>query len=326
MLKRMTYKKIMLTSLTVILITLIYLIPGNQKFLDLENKQSLEYVNHNTFTHEVYLMDSYNYIARTTVIITEENKKDIEKKARELLEFLIIEGVSESKIPNGFKPIIPADTRILTIEYVDDGIIKVNLSDEILNQNKELEEKMIESIIYTLTTIEEVKGVLIYVEGKILTKLPKTGNSLPSLLTRNYGVNKLYDIKSIKNISSVTVYYLNKYNDNYYYVPVTKYINDDREKINIIIDELASGPIYEANLMSFLSSNVKLLNYEYIENQMKLEFNSNILSGLKDKKILEEVLYSISYSINDNYEVEKVSLYVDNEEITSKCIKKCVGD
>lgn len=33
---------------------------------------------------------------------------------------------------------------------------------------------MIEAIVYTVTTIDEVKSVIIYVDGDILTKLPKT--------------------------------------------------------------------------------------------------------------------------------------------------------
>lgn len=100
---------------------------------------------------------------------------------------------------------------------------------------------------------------MLFVDGNILTKLPKTGINLPTTLDRSYGINKEYDINSTKNITNVTVYYVNKYNGNEYYVPVTKYVNDDREKIQIIVDELTSSPIYSSNLMSYLNSNTKLL-------------------------------------------------------------------
>ena len=50
-----------------------------------------------------------------------------------------------------------------------------------------------------------------------------------------------------------------------YYVPVTKYINDDREKVKIIIEELKSSYLSEVNLMSFLNSNVNLIDYN-VEN------------------------------------------------------------
>ena len=35
-----------------------------------------------------------------------------------------------------------------------------------------------------------------------------------------------------------------------------------------------------------------------------------------DKKVLEEVIYSISYSVMDNYNVDKVNFFVNNEKVT----------
>ena len=98
-----------------------------------------------------------------------------------------------------------------------------------------------------------------------------------------------------------------------YYVPVTKYVNDDREKVNIIVEELASSYIYESNLMSFLNSNVSLLEYEEKENIMSLNFNDYLFDG--NDKVLEEVLYSIAYSVFDNYDVSMVSFEVNGEII-----------
>ncbi len=48
---------------------------------------------------------------------------------------------------------------------------------------------------------------------------------------------------------------------------------------------------------------------------MVLNFNSYILDDLKNKKILEEVIYSIALSVADNYTVKEVVFKVDNEEI-----------
>ena len=52
---------------------------------------------------------------------------------------------------------------------------------------------MIEAIVYTLTSIDQVDKVIIYVEGDILTKLPKTKINLPSTLDRTFGINKEFD-------------------------------------------------------------------------------------------------------------------------------------
>ena len=70
-------------------------------------------------------------------------------------------------------------------------------------------------------------------EGDILNYLPKSKITLPSTLDRSFGINKEYDIKSNKEVTGVTIYYINQYKDDTYYVPVTKYTNDSREKIDI---------------------------------------------------------------------------------------------
>lgn len=317
MLKRICTRKLIITSLTLVLLLIIYLIPTPGNDGDTLTNKSVHYST-DAKLQEVFLLDDTSYVARTNIPIGDI--KDIEEKCRYLIEVLTIDGKKDSIIPNGFTPIIPNGTEILGLTY-EDGIVKVNFSDTILTINKELEEKMVEAITYTLTSIEEVKGVIIYVNGEILTRLPQSKTTLPSLLNRDFGINKTYDIHSSNDITSVVIYYLNKHNDDYYYVPVTSYTNDKREKIQIIIDELAAGPTYESNLMSFVNSNVRLLSYEELDKELKLVFNTYILSDVDSKDILEEVVYSIALSIRDNYDVESVSIYVDDEEIVKSVIK-----
>ena len=184
-----------------------------------------------------------------------------------------------------------------------------------------MEEKVVEAIVYTLTSINGVNKVIIYVDGNILTKLPQTKINLPSTLDRSFGINKEYDINSIKDINQVTIYYVNKNNDNYYYVPVTKYLNDDRDKIKIVIDELSGNSIYNTNLMSFLNSNAELISSEKKDDLMHLNFNEYIFSDIEEKNILEEVIYTISLSVCDNYEVKGVVFNVENEEIYKTVLK-----
>ena len=314
MLKRISVRKITLATFTLFVLLLMYLLPNNTK--DLKIPQTEQYVNLDTTNmHEIYLLDKNNYIARTTISYVNSNDKSIESKAQELIEAMIIGGKKESLIPNGFKAIIPVDTKILSIKF-DNGTLKIDFSNDFLDINEEYEEKMIESLCYTLTSIKEVKGILIYVEGNLLTELPKSKKFLPTILDRNFGINKVFNITSIKNVEPVTIYYINKYNDNYYYVPVTKYLNNNEDKVKIIIEELAGTPTYEHNLMSFLNSNTKLLQYEIKDKQMKLEFNNYLIDDIDKMNILEEVKYTISLSIKDNFDVDEVIFYVDNKEIT----------
>ena len=313
MIKRFTMKRIIMSSAVLFALLLLCLIPNKE----LKIEEKVKYIENDNLKTVVYLLDNHNYLARTTVAIT---STEIEKKARDLLNILIKDSSGESKVPNGFKSIIPSNTEIKSLELVDD-IIKVNFSKELLDVKEEYEEKVIEAIVYTLTSIEGVNKVIIYVDGDILSKLPKTKINLPSTLDKSYGINKEYNISSFKNINSVTVYYVSKFNDDTYYVPVTKYMNDDREKNKIIIEELASTPLYNTGLMSYLNSNISLLASEQDIDTLSLVFDDYLFNDANSKNILEEVIYSISLSVGDNYDVKEVIFEVNNEEIYKSVIK-----
>lgn len=319
MLKRMILKKITITALTLFILLLIYLMPTNKiNNRNLDVKQNLEY----TYTNDletIYLLDYNDYVART--FIKGCSCSSAVDKASDLLQGLIVEGKKNDIIPNGFKAIIPSGTRVLALN-LDKGVLTIDFSKEILEINKKYEEKMLESLIYTLTSINGIDSVKILVEGEELKQLPNSNKQLPSLLDRDYGINKVYNLTGTNNIDSYTVFYVNEFNDNYYYVPVTKYINNDKlDKIKIIIEELTSNPVYESNLMSFLNVNTKLLDYEIKDDVIKLNFNNLILSDITGNSILEEVIYTISLSVSNELDVKEVIFMVENEEIYKKVLE-----
>lgn len=319
MLKRMILKKITITALTLFILLLIYLMPTNKiNNSNLDVKQNLEY----TYTNDletIYLLDYNDYVART--FIKGCSCSSAVDKASDLLQGLIVEGKKNDIIPNGFKAIIPSGTRVLALN-LDKGVLTIDFSKEILEINKKYEEKMLESLIYTLTSINGIDSVKILVEGEELKQLPNSNKQLPSLLDRDYGINKVYNLTGTNNIDSYTVFYVNEFNDNYYYVPVTKYINNDKlDKIKIIIEELTSNPVYESNLMSFLNVNTKLLDYEIKDDVIKLNFNNLILSDITGNSILEEVIYTISLSVSNEIDVKEVIFMVENEEIYKKVLE-----
>lgn len=317
MLKKFWIKKIIVSSSALFALLLLCLIPKNNTNVLKDIKQELIYTSAPSTKHEIYLLDAYGYLARTNAAI---NKSDVIKEAKDILDTLIIGSANESKVPNGFLGIIPADTKVLSIEFKD-GLLKVNFSSNLLDVKKELEEKVIEAIVYNLTSIEDVEKIIIFIDSQILTKLPQTGINLPNVLDRSFGINKEYDLESLKDLNEVTIYYVGKYNNNEYYIPVTKYINDNREKVEIIIDELASSNVYNSNLMSYLNSNTKLMSIGKNIDTLELVFNSYILDNLTDKDILEEVIYTIALSVKDNYDVEELVFKVEDEEIYKTVMK-----
>lgn len=314
MLKRRILSKLIITTATLFTLLLLTLIPKTEV---IETQQELKYVDYSLENNVIYLVDQYDYVSRTVVAL--EHNSEIDKKAKELLELLILSGKEESKIPSGFKAIIPPDTSILSVEYVE-GTIKVNFSKELLDVSQENESKMIEAIVYTLTSIENVKNVIIYVDGDVLTKLP-SGKLLPTSLDRSYGINKEYNITIYKNVDKVTVYYLSEYNNDIYYVPVTKYINGGSDKIDVIIQELSNGSLYHSNLMSYLNSNTKVIDKKEENDSISLTFNEYLFDNIDTYNILEEVINTISLSIGENYDIEEVIFNYEDKEIYKSVVK-----
>lgn len=309
MIKRFSMKKISKYTILLLVVFLFYLFPTKEKY-DLDKEVSKE-VNINY--HDIYLIDKNNYVAKTNIQVS-SLKKDL--LIDELIEAMKMDVKYQDKIPNGFCALLPSDTKLLGKE-INNDVVTLNFNSNVLDVKSENEEKVIESLIYSITSIDGIDKIIIKIDGENLKKLPKTGIMLDTELTRDYGINKTYDIDSIKGINKVTIYYTNKNNNSdVYYVPVTKYVNNDEEKIKIIIDELASKFSFESNLMSYLNYNTKLLDYNLNENEIDLNFNEYLFDSTENKKVLEEVIYSISYSVMDNYNVDKVNFFVNNEKVT----------
>mgnify|MGYP005769319081 FL=1 len=295
MLRKSSIRRIMLATLALFLLLIIYFFPTTPSI-----SESLSYIEKEEMP--IFLVDNMEYIARTSIVKNSDNTDDLIK---EVIESLTIGSNKSNYIREGFKAVIPEGTKVLDIK-LEDGILTINFSKELLNVSQDSEEKMLEAIIYSLTEIESVKKIKILVEGEPLTHLPNSNKKIPELLDKNYGINKIYNLDSIKDTSKTTIYYLSKYNDYYYYVPVTKISNENLEKAEIIINELKTTPIYHTNLISYLAAATNLTNYEILENSISLSFDNHLLAGLDDEDMLEEVKYAISLSIRDSYGIDEV--------------------
>ena len=255
----------------------------------------------------VYLLSKNDYLVRKNIYLdSDDNVLNIKKALSYLIES------DNNKYSSELMGVIPKGTKINEVICGDD-LVTVDFSKEILNVSINHEKHMISSIVYTIIDLVDVKGVSILVDGEVLRSYPNTGEVFGSVLNKSIGINNRYDITSRKDINRVILYYVDLIDEDIYYVPVTKYINDDREKVKIIIEELKSSYLSEVNLMSFLNSNVNLIDYN-VENEIFfLNFDDYLFDN--NDKILEEVMYTISYSIFDNYDVNMVMFLVNGEEV-----------
>ena len=314
MLKKAIIKKICLGLFCLLILLILYLFPK------VKNASNISFKTEYTvkeFSDVVYLLDKNNYASRVPIIL---RSTSLEEKVQELIYYMTIDSLYSNLIPNGFKAFLPTGTRMISSDLSNENL-KLNFSKEFLNLDKKNELVAIEALVYSLTSLKEIKSITILVDGELLIKLPHSKELLPTPIDRSYGINKQYNINSIKDTTKTTIYYLSKNNEYYYYIPITKITNDKKEKIEIIIKELTSSPTYETNLMSYLNSEATLKNYNILDRELSLDFNNAILSGLKENNILEEVTYAINLSINDAYDVDTVMYYVDNEKVATFDLK-----
>lgn len=300
MLKNKLKKRLFLIISSLFIILILWLFPTKEKESQITEKQT------NKEESIIYLLDQNNYIGRVSVYLEE---KDKEKQIKEIINYLTIKSENSNYIKEGFKPIIPQNTKLLSLS-IDKDLVKLNFNKNFFNIEEKEEDKLISALIYSLTSIEGINKISIYIEGNILTKLPNSGKYIEPILDRTYGINHVYDLTNIKGTSKTTIYYLSKYNDYYYYVPVTLINNNDKDKIEIIIDELSSKSVYQTGLISYLK-NIQKMSYEQKQDTLLIKLNSELFNTLNNNQI-ETILYSINLSIKDNYQVKKVIYNINN--------------
>ena len=299
MIKNFAKRKFIITSFAFFIFFITLLFPSSEEINPISETTYIS-----GYKTPIYLLNKENYVSRTEIVT--KNSETI-SKIEELISFLTIDSKNNIYLPNIFKPIIPKDTKVLSLD-IQDKLLKINFSKEFLNLPKDYEEKLIESLVYTFTDLDEVDGLLILVEGNLLEELPNSKKKLPHILTRDIGINTIYNIDNIRDVKKTTTYYLTVLNDITYYVPVTLLENNSKDKVEIVIERLKSNPHLETNLMSYLNASTELNSYELLEEEIKLSFNDALYEGLNKEEMKEQVEYSITLSLKDTLNIKNVTL------------------
>lgn len=298
MLRKKALKRISLTTLVlfIMLVTFSFDMLSQDKNTNLDE---VEYVSNLNTTH-IYLLNKDNYLVKVDILI---NPEEVSEQALEILKNLY----TSNKKYNNLKGLIPSNTKINKIDYVNNTLI-IDFSSDLLKVNKDLEEKVIESIVYSLLEIKGVNNIQIKIDGKIVNKLEKSNITLPDILDNSLGINKTFAINSLKDIQSVVLYYVFNNDNSDYYVPVTKYINSREDKVKIIIDSLKGSFTSSTNLKSYLNYK-DIKDYSLDNDILTITFNS-----LNDEN-LESVTYTLACSVFDSTDIKKVIFEVKDKII-----------
>ena len=296
MLRKKIIRKIYFTTLIVFVLFVISSFTMNKNISNIK-------VEYQTNLTGIYLMDENNYLLEVKIVVSDNLEESIP---------IVINSLkSNYNHYSGLKGIIPDNTTIQNIK-IEDDLLTIDFNEALFNINQDLEEKLVESLVFSLLNFKEINRVKITINNKPLKVLPKSKIKIDDILTKNIGINKEYQVSRMQDIQKVVLYFYEEKDGNRYYVPVTKYLNSSDDKIKIIIDNLKNDYLMETNLMSYLEEKVKIENYEYKNNIVYLSFLC--VKDLMPDLISEEVIYVLSSSIFDSTEATKV-IFMSNDNI-----------
>ena len=292
--------KIFRTTLIMFLILTVFTITNESKEKVLRTNLEINNIKDMDKT-KLYLLSNNNYLVETNVYI---NSDKLEDKINKIIEYLKI---NNNKIPKGLNGYLTKDIKINNIN-LEDNNLKINFSKEFLNiKDKKL---VIEGLVYSLLNLDEINSIEVLVENNYL-------ENYEYKLNKNVGINKQYILKNRKDVNKINLYYYNKINNIEYLTPVTKYINDKRKKIEIILDELINN--IPNNLISYMDDKVKLKEYKEENDLIILKFNENFIGENKD--LNKKIINQIALTIFENYDVNTV-LFQENDEKIEYITKK----
>lgn len=285
-------KKIFNTTITMFIILTIFTLKTTSNSNVLRTNVEIDDIT-NLTTNNVYLLNKNNLLVKTKVFINNKKNKEIES----IIKYLTI---TNNKTPVGLKTYIPKNTKILNYKLENNTLI-IDLSKEFLSTaNKQL---VITGLVYSLLEIKDIDNIMLQVKGK-----PIEGYN--EVLNKNIGINNEFLFNSRYDINRVVIYYVDKIDNKTYFVPVTKYLNDTREKIEIIIDELKEN---NNNLISYLNDNAKLINYREEGNVLYLNFNEYLIDS--NDEVSKNIMKTIAYSVFDNYNVNVVCFETNSKRV-----------
>lgn len=302
MIKNNAIKRIIISTIALLILIVISIFPN----IDNKNNITKEIIYESNDLIPIYVIDQDNLVSRIEI-----NKDNDIEDIPYIIEVLTNKSIYNNILESNFSGILPQNTKLIDYTIDENKLLKLNFSKEFLNLNNDKFEKAIETLVFSLCELENVDKIMIFVENELLKNISDINKQLPDKFDKSFGINKEYNINKIKDVSKTTIYYFKKYNDNLYYVPITKINNDKLEPVEIIVKELKKTPIYENNLISYLTASYELKDYEILEDIIKVSFNNDKLTSLNNDDITEKVKYTLSLSIRDTYNIDNIVININ---------------
>ncbi|HZK35190.1 MAG TPA: GerMN domain-containing protein [Bacillota bacterium] len=253
-------------------------------------------------------------------VLTPEVRNIVKPNSEEGLFNQIIRSLVNGPQTGGLQPVIWTETDLIKVERAE-NILTVNLSGDFLKSDNLLIARV--ALTNTLTELEGIKYVKIYIDGDELTDSGDSDGDVLGLLTKH--PNKISDIQAQVNIDiNDEVRYIDRVlhfrdNQSSYLLPEVRSINvANKPYAQAIVDELIRGPaksdegIYPTLPEGTLLNKTETLTTEdgngvalYFSNELK----GNFSGGPKAEK---SMLASLVYSLTTLPEIGFIKIHYDD--------------
>jgi len=265
----------------------------------------------NVMPTTIYATDANGFVVPLNIKMGQTNEV-----AKKTLELMVKGSAGDASLTGtGLQNILPKGTEVRGVT-INEGIAKVDFNKNFLNYESELQEQQIvDAVVWTLTSFENVKGVQFMIEGRNQATLKK-GTPLAGVITRDNGIN-LQVAKNINpsNSTKVTLYFTgaNPSGDFSYLVPVTRIIPKELDKniADLTMSELAKGP-NTSGLQQVVTETLKPKTVELKDKLAKLDFGDDFtVAG--DTAQGKNMINSIVLSLAANTGVSQIQFTVNGK-------------
>lgn len=256
----------------------------------------------------------------TTFYLLDEYSAKLVPKAREISR---VEGIAQKTLSKmvrdqdikeywadcELKPVLPQGTKVIGMAIDDEGIARVNFSEDFLEFEDNMDQ-VLNAVVYTLTEFDTIEKVEFMVEGMLLENLPE-GAELEGVMEPT-GLNAEVPVMAGEEDGTpLTLFFVAEKEENTYYVPVTRVVSPSEDLEGEALAELIRGPGADSTLKSYVSSQVSLNDIDIKQDKMVIDVSN--LAKEEDK--LEQAAKQVIYTLEEFKTIDSVELTIDGEQL-----------
>jgi len=252
-------------------------------------------------THTVYVLHESGYLVKT--------------EARAAADMSNIESIftgiqsGTNRLQSNVDGLVPVGA-VLRDYTVDNGVLKLNLSESFLYYLRSVEENLLASLVWSMTELSHVDRVHFQIEGEPVNNL-NGGIDVGRGLTRSMGINLEVGAPNVLDTQMMLLYFFTDDTNDALLVPVTRLVGSGVNPFEYAVSSLVRGPV-GATYISVFNHRTTLLEQPRVEDGiMTLNFCSELFYNQDQTQVSSQVIKQLVMTMTEFDEVYEVSVVIE---------------